>query len=137
MTLTELKSKINSGTIDTVIVACPDLFGRLVGKRFTGKFFLDHVAKHGTHGCSYLLTVNIEMDPQEGFELANWETGYGDFAMRPDFSTLRLLPWQSGEALVLCDFLHPDGRFVAEAPRSVLRKQVEALARSRLTCYTA
>ena len=88
MTPSQFKSKINSGDIDTVIVACPDLFGRLVGKRFTGKFFLDQVAKHGTHGCSYLLTVNIEMDPQDGFKLANWEKGFGDFAMRPDFSTL-------------------------------------------------
>ena len=88
MTLTELKSKINRGSIDTVIVACPDLFGRLVGKRFTGKFFLDQVAKHGTHACSYLLTVDIEMEPQDGFKLANWEKGFGDFAMRPDFSTV-------------------------------------------------
>ena len=137
MTPTQLNSKINSGAIDTVIVACPDVFGRLVGKRFTGKFFLDQVAKHGTHGCSYLLSVNIEMDPQEGFKLANWEKGFGDFALRPDFSTVRLLPWQSGEALVLCDFLHHDGKIVDEAPRSVLRKQVETLARRQLTCYTA
>src|SRR6266699_2660553 len=57
--------------------------------------------------------------------------------MRPDFSTVRLLPWQSGEALVLCDFVHQDGKLVNEAPRSVLRKQVEALARKQLTCYTA
>src|SRR5438876_5299210 len=137
MTLTELKSKINSGAIDTVIVACPDLFGRLVGKRHTGKFFLNQVAKHGTHACSYLLTVNIEMDPQDGFKLANWEKGFGDFAMRPDFSTMRLLPWQSGEALVLCDFLHHDGKMVDEAPRSVQRKQIEVLARRQWTCYTA
>jgi len=137
VTIQTLRSKINRGAIDTVIVACPDVFGRLVGKRFTGKFFLDQVAKHGTHGCSYLLTVNIEMDPQEGFKLANWEKGFGDFALRPDFSTVRLLPWQSGEALVLCDFLHHDGKIVDEAPRSVLRKQVEALARKQLTCYTA
>jgi glutamine synthetase len=137
MNLQTLKSQINSGAIDTVIVACPDLFGRLVGKRFTGKFFLDQVAKHGTHGCSYLLTVNIEMDPQDGFKLANWEKGFGDFSLRPDFSTVRLLPWQPGAALVLCDLLHHDGRIVDEAPRSVLRKQIDALARKRLTCYTA
>src|SRR6267143_3917593 len=127
MNLQTLKSKIKSGSVDTVIVACPALFGRLVGKRFTGKFFLDQVAKHGTHACSYLLTVDIEMDPQDGFELANWEKGFGDFSMRPDFSTVRLLPWQSGAALVLCDYLHHDGTLVDEAPRSVLRRQMEAL----------
>src|SRR5439155_4921972 len=137
MNLQTLKSQINSGAIATVIVAFPDVFGRLVGKRFTGKFFLDHVARHGAHSCSYLLTANIEMDPQEGFQLANWEKGFGDFAMRPDFSTVRFLPWQSGTTLVLCDCLHQEGELVEEAPRSVLRKQIEAVAKKRLTCCVA
>ncbi|MBI3853148.1 MAG: glutamine synthetase [Verrucomicrobia bacterium] len=137
MNLQTLKFKIKSGTIDTVIVACPDVFGRLVGKRFTGQFFRDHVVKSSTHGCNYLLTVNIEMDPMDGFKLANWDKGFGDFEMRPDMSTLRVLPWQLGTALVLCDFLHHDGKFVAEAPRSVLRRQLDAISKRKLTCYIA
>jgi glutamine synthetase len=137
MNLQTLKSQINSGAIDTVIVAFPDVFGRLVGKRVTGKFFLDHVAKHGTHACNYLLTVNIEMDPLGGFQLANWEQGFGDFEMRPDFSTVRVLPWQAGSALVLCDCLHHDGKLVEEAPRSVLGRQVKALAKKNLACCIA
>ena len=137
MTLTELTKQIRAGSIDTVITVCPDVLGRLVGKRFTGKFFLDSVAAHGTHGCNYLLTVNIEMDPQDGFELANWDKGFGDFVMKPDFSTTRILPWQPGAALVLCDFRHHDGKPVDEAPRSVLRKQVETWARKKFTFYTA
>jgi len=32
-----------------------------------GDVFLDSVVKHGTHGCNYLLTVNLEMDPLDGF----------------------------------------------------------------------
>ena len=131
MTLAQLKSQIRSSTIDTVIVAFPDVFGRLVGKRFTGKFFLEQVARHGTHACNYLLTVNLEMDPQDGFKLANWEQGFGDFAMRPDLTTARALPWLSGSALVLCDYVHHDGKPVDEAPRSVLRKQIETLAEKR------
>src|SRR5438045_6475365 len=137
MNLQTLKARINSGDIDTVIVAFPDVFGRLVGKRFTGGFFLDHVAKHGTHSCNYLLTVNIEMDPQDGFRLANWDQGFGDFEMRPDFSTVRLLPWHAGSALVLCDYLHHGGKPVQEAPRSVLRRQVELLAGKKLSCCIA
>ena len=101
------------------------------------KFFLEHVAEHGTHGCNYLLTVNIEMDPLDGFKLANWDKGFGDFEMRPDLSTLRVLPWQPGTALVICDSLHHDGKRVAEAPRSVLRQQVERLAKKELDCYIA
>ncbi len=137
MTFQSLQTKINRGEIDTVIVAFPDVFGRLVGKRFTGKFFLDQVAKGGTHGCNYLLTVDIEMEPQTGFNVANWEKGFGDFEMRPDLSTLRLIPWQPGAALVICDFCHHDGKPAAEAPRSVLRSQLEALSRKKLTCNIA
>jgi glutamine synthetase len=137
MNLQTLQTKINRGDIDTVIVAFPDVSGRLVGKRFTGKFFLDEVAKKGTHACNYLLTVDIEMEPQTGFNLANWEKGFGDFEMRPDLSTLRLIPWQPGAALVICDFCHHNGKPVAEAPRSLLRAQIEALARKKLTCNIA
>ena len=137
MNVQSLKAKIKSGAIDTVIVACPDVFGRLVGKRFTGKFFLDQIVKNSTHGCNYLLTVNIEMDPMDGFKLANWDKGFGDYEIRPDLATLRVLPWQPGTALVLCDFLHHDGKFVAEAPRSVLRRQLDTISKRKLTCYIA
>jgi glutamine synthetase len=137
MNLQTLKTKIGKGEIDTVITVFPDVFGRLVGKRFTGKFFLDHVAGHGTHGCNYLLTVNLEMDPLDGFKVANWDKGFGDFEFRPDATTIRALPWQPGAALVLCDYRHHDGELVAEAPRSVLRRQIQAVARRKFTCYTA
>src|SRR5256885_10529743 len=91
-----LAARIDGGEIDTVLVVFPDVFGRLVGKRIAGRYFLDGVAEGGTHGCNYLLTVNIEMDPLEGFQLASWEKGFGDFEVKPDLSSLRLLPWQQG-----------------------------------------
>ncbi|HWN95611.1 MAG TPA: glutamine synthetase family protein [Methylomirabilota bacterium] len=137
MKLEELKKRIDCGEIDTVIVAAPDVSGKLMGKRFTGRMFIDTVAKHGTHGCNYLLTVDIEMEPQTGFRLANWEKGFGDFEFRPDLSTLRILPWQTATALVICDFHHADGKRVAEAPRSTLRSQLERLAERKLTCNIA
>ncbi len=137
MTLETLTSRVDSGEIDTVIVAFPDVFGRLMGKRFTGRMFIDSIAKHGTHGCNYLLTVDIEMEPQSGFRLANWDKGFGDFEFRPDLSTLRILPWQPATALVICDFHHGNGKRVAEAPRSTLRSQLERLAERKLTCNIA
>jgi glutamine synthetase len=137
MTLKQLTTQIRSGAIDTVIAAVPDIYGRLVGKRFAGNYFLKQVAAHGTHACSYLLTVNIEMDPQDGFKLANWDKGFGDFRMQPDFSTTRTLPWLPGTALVLCDFVHDSGDFVHEAPRSVLRRQLDLLAKKGLTSFFA
>ena len=127
MNITDLEARIRAGEIDTVIVGFPDVFGRIMGKRFVGKYFLEHVLHGGTHGCNYLLTVNMEMDPQEGFQLANWKSGFGDFEMRPDPGTIRVIPWLPATALVICDYLKPDGNLVAEAPRSVLRRQVERL----------
>ena len=137
MNLQTLKAKITRKEIDTVLVVFPDVFGRLVGKRMTGRFFLEHAAKTGTHGCNYLLTLNMEMDPLSGFKLANWEKGFGDFEMRADFSTLRLLPWQPGAAMILCDLHHQGGKLVEETPRSVLRRQLEVLARQGLVCKIA
>jgi len=137
MNLAELRARIEKGEIDTVIVAVPDVFGRLVGKRFTAPFFLQSVAEHGTHGCNYLLTVNIEMDPMDGFKLANWESGFGDFEMRPDNETIRVLPWQPGAALVICDFARDKGDLVLEAPRSLLRQQVEAIGKAGFVCKVA
>jgi glutamine synthetase len=137
MNLLKLKSQVRSGLIDTVIVALPDPFGRLVGKRFRADVFLDSVLKHGTHGCNYLLTVNIEMDPLEGFKVANWEAGFGDFVLRPDLDTLRLIPWQPGAAFVICDHVRNNGALVPENPRSVLRRQLDILRKNGLTCYCA
>ncbi|MDA7617921.1 glutamine synthetase family protein [Verrucomicrobia bacterium] len=132
-----LKSKIKAGEIDTVIVAFPDALGRLVGKRFTGAFYLKQVADHGTHGCNYLLTVNMEMDPMDGFKVANWENGFGDFMMKPDPASLKILTWQPGTALVICDYLHHDGSPVMEAPRSVLKRQLDRLVQKKIKTFMA
>jgi len=137
MNLKQLTQQVRSGHIDTVIVALADPFGRLVGKRFRADIFLDSVAKHGTHGCNYLLTVNLDMDPLDGFKVANWAAGFGDFALQPDLDTLRIIPWQPGAALVICDHVKHDGSLVEESPRSVLRRQIGLLAKQGLTCYCA
>src|SRR5215831_632672 len=127
MTLQQLKKLVLSHSLDTILVALPDPFGRLVGKRFRAEVFLDSIVKHGTHGCNYLLTVNLEMDPLDGFKVASWDTGFGDFALQPDLTTIRILPWQPGAALVICDHVKLDGSLVAEAPRSVLRRQLDTI----------
>ena len=137
LTLAALKAKIKRKEIDTILMVFPDGFGRLIGKRLTAHYFLEHAVKSGTHGCNYLLTLNMEMDPLSGFQLANWEKGFGDFAMRPDLNTLRLLPWQPGAAMVICDLHHPGGNRVEEAPRSVLLRQLELLREQGLVCQIA
>jgi glutamine synthetase len=120
----ELRRDIEGGVVDTVVTAFPDLYGRLVGKRITGSFFLDEVAGHGMHVCDYLLASDMEMDPTPGYAFASWETGYGDVHCVPDFSTLRRAAWLERTALVLCD-VEREGRRVEVAPRAVLQRQLE------------
>ena len=129
LTLEELQDKIHSGEIDTILAVFPDLYGRLVGKRISGDFFLDHTANGGMHACDYLLTVDMEMDVIEGYEFANWEKGYGDIHCVPDFSTLRQLTWLDRSALVVCDLQTDDTHQpIAIAPRTMLKIQIDRLA---------
>ncbi|CAN5737582.1 glutamine synthetase family protein [soil metagenome] len=122
-----LERDIRDGDIDTVLCVFTDLQGRFMGKRVTGEYFLGDVLGHeGLHACLYLLTVDMEMEPMPGYEYANWETGYGDFRMVPDLSTLRVIPWLEKTALVICDvFDEHDDEPVEVSPRQLLKRQVE------------
>jgi glutamine synthetase len=125
----DLEKLVEAGEIETVVVGFTDHFGRLVGKRFDAEFFVEDVASHGTHGCTYLLTVDMEMEPIPGYKFANWELGYSDFHMVPDFDTLRIANWLDKSALILCDV--EDNKthgLVSVAPRSILRKQLATVA---------
>ncbi|MDL2077432.1 glutamine synthetase family protein [Streptomyces sp. GXMU-J15] len=129
----ELRGLVASGEIDTVVLAFPDMQGRLQGKRFAARFFLDEVLDHGTEGCNYLLAVDAEMNTVDGYAMSSWENGYGDFAMHPDLATLRRVPWNEGTALVIADLAWEDGTPVLAAPRQILRRQLERLAEHGLT----
>ena len=125
-----LTSLIESGDVDTVVMAFPDLFGRLVGKRTTGRFFLERVADHGTENCDYLIACDIENNPVPGYRFASYDKGYGDMVARADWSAAWLVPWVEKTALVICDVHDVDSNdIIAEAPRSILRAQVDAAAR--------
>jgi glutamine synthetase len=128
MTLEELRVAVERGEIDTVLLALTDMQGRLQGKRLTAHHFLDEVAEHGAEGCNYLLAVDVDMTPVDGYEMSSWERGYGDFAMRPDLDSLRPAPWLPGTALCLADLAWADGAEVAASPRQILRGQLARLA---------
>jgi glutamine synthetase len=125
LTLEELGAEAEAGTIDTVVTAFTDMQGRLVGKRIDISYFLDEVVDHGVEGCNYLLALDMEMDPVPGYQMANWEKGYGDFGITPDLGTLRRIPWLDRSALVLCDVVEHDGSPVTASPRQVLIAQYE------------
>jgi glutamine synthetase len=128
MTLAELRSEVDRGAVDTVLLALTDMQGRLQGKRLTARHFLAEVAEHGAEGCNYLLGVDVEMTPVEGYEMVSWERGYGDFVLRPDLDTLRPVPWQEGTVVCLADVAWEDGSDVLASPRQVLRRQLARLS---------
>ena len=130
LSIEELTAAIQSGAIDTVVVAMTDMQGRLTGKRIHGEHFLNEVLKHGTEGCNYLLAVDVDMNTVQGYEMSSWERGYSDFELAPDFNTLRLIPWQEGAALVLADVQWLDHSPVVASPRQILRKQIDNLEKA-------
>ncbi|WP_431729785.1 glutamine synthetase family protein [Verrucosispora sp. TAA-831] len=136
LTLEQLRVAVAEGEIDTVVLALVDMQGRLQGKRFHAPYFLDQVVGHGSEGCDYLLAVDVDMNTVDGYEMSSWSRGYGDLAMKPDFDTLRRVPWQPGSALLLADLHWPgDTGPVTVSPRQILRRQLDRLAAHGLTAY--
>ncbi|MDX6670603.1 MAG: glutamine synthetase [Solirubrobacteraceae bacterium] len=128
MTLDELRHQVDQGEVDTVLLAIADMEGRLQGKRLTARHFLDEVVANNAEGCNYLLAVDVDMETVDGYAMSSWERGYGDFVMRPDFETLRPVPWLPATALVLADLEWEDGSEVVASPRQILRRQMARLA---------
>jgi glutamine synthetase len=136
-TLDQLKSDVKSGAIDTVLVAFPDMQGRLIGKRFHAEFFLEGAIEE-THACDYLLADDIDMEPVPGYAAASWEKGYGDFVLKPDLGTLMKTTWLEGTALVIADLVdHHHHEPIPHSPRAVLKKQLARLEKLGLTANFA
>ncbi|MDT5332377.1 MAG: glutamine synthetase, partial [Mycobacterium sp.] len=131
----DLERLVGAGDIDTVIVAFTDMQGRLTGKRVSARLFVEDVAEHGAECCNYLLAVDVDMNTVDGYAISSWETGYGDMVMTPDFSTLRLIPWLPGTAMVMAALSWTDGNPVTQAPRSILNRQIDRLTESGLVPY--
>jgi len=128
MTLDELRKAIGEGTVDTVLLVFADMQGRLQGKRLVGTHFVEDVVEHGAEACNYLLAVDVDMNTVSGYAMSSWETGYGDFEMKPDFSTLRPVSWTPGTAMCMADLQWHDGSPVAASPRQILKAQLDRLA---------
>ena len=109
LTVEKLRTLVDAGVVDTVVIAITDMQGRLQGKRCGASYFLDDVLAHAAEACNYLLAVDVDMNTVDGYAMSSWESGYGDFVFKPDLSTLRLMPWHPGTALVLCDLQWEDG----------------------------
>lgn len=135
LTVDELRRRVDAGEIDTVVLAFTDMQGRLQGKRFAARFFLDDVLEHGSEGCNYLLAVDVDLNTVDGYAMSSWERGYGDFCMHADTATLRRTPWSPGTALITADLAWHDGTPVVASPRQILRRQLDRLGDRGWTAY--
>ncbi len=136
-TLAQLKADVANGAIDTVLVAFPDMQGRLIGKRFQAEFFLEGAIDE-THACDYLMADDIDMEPVPGYEAASWDKGYGDFVMKPDLGTLMKCTWLEGTALILADLVdHHHHEPIPHSPRAILKAQLARLEKMGLTANFA
>lgn len=125
----ELEHAIAEGRIETVMTVFPDLYGRLMGKRMVGQFFVEEIAEGGWHACDYLLASDMEMVPTPGFAFTSWESGYGDMRAVPDWNSLREAAWLDRTAIVMCDLLEEErDEPVGVAPRSILAQQLARAA---------
>jgi glutamine synthetase len=135
LSVEDLRRQVEHRQVDTVLVAITDMQGRLQGKRLHARYFLDVVLEHATEGCNYLLAVDVDMNTVDGYAMSSWSSGYGDFVMQPDLSTLRPVPWQEGTVMVLADLLWEDGSPVVASPRQVLARQTARLAEAGMTAF--
>ena len=138
--LEDLREQVKKGEINQVVVSFPDMYGRLMGKRFDADFFLESVAEHGTHCCTYLFACDMNMEPQSDYTYANWQKGFGDFHLVPDWTSLRLMSWLSKTATVMGDVYSDnenDPALVPYAPRTILRKQIEAGSKLSYQVFSA
>ena len=128
LSVDDLRGAVDSGDIDTVVVAFTDMQGRLQGKRLHGRYFVEHVRDHGTEGCNYLLAVDVDMNTVDGYAISSWDKGYGDMEFVLDLDTIRLLTHHPATAMVQCDLVWTDGSPVVQSPRTILQRQLDRCA---------
>jgi glutamine synthetase len=96
---------------------------------------LEEVVPNAVEGCNYLLAVDVDMNTVGGYALASWDLGYGDFVLRPDFESLRRIPWHESTAFCVADVMSTDDREVAPSPRQILRRQLARLKERGYSAY--
>jgi glutamine synthetase len=135
LSVAELTTKIQAGEIDTVIVGFTDMQGRLVGKRVASRLFLEDIMGHGAEACNYLLALDVENNTVDGYAISSWEHGYSDMVLKSDMSTLRMVPWLPGTAMVLADLETTSHQPIVQSPRSILKAQMDRLSAMNLVPY--
>ncbi|MDR2755374.1 MAG: glutamine synthetase family protein [Planctomycetaceae bacterium] len=131
--LEQVKKIILERNIHSVEIGFADINGNIIGKRLPARFLLEHLTA-GTGLCRAPLTWDIQSEYFSTSHFAGFEYGASDMILKPDYSTLREIPWRKGTAFVLADLDTDTGQRIQVAPRQILKN---VLARLEKTGYTA
>jgi glutamine synthetase len=112
--------------IRTVVVAAPDMQGRLFGRRMSPEQLRGRLA--GFDVCTCTLAWDVDQELGLPLEYAGFHTGWHDLVLVPDLKTLRPLAWHDGIALCFADLREKSGGEVPVSPRSMLLGQIRRLA---------
>ncbi|HEY6800363.1 MAG TPA: glutamine synthetase family protein [Agromyces sp.] len=114
--------------IRTVIVASPDLQGRLIGRRIPVEGF-DRVVEHGVDVCTCVWAWDLEQGlgliDAGVFKLCSMHNGVPDATLRPDLGTLRRAAWLDNVAICLADPVDvATGEPLSISPRVMLKQEL-------------
>jgi len=129
-------SQLEQSGIRTIIIATPDLQGRLVGRRVPVEGF-PRVVEHGVDICTCVWAWDVEQGldliDANRFALCGMHNGVPDVTLIPDLETLRPAAWLDGVAVCMADPVHPHTREpLALSPRVMLRQEIDRLSRRGL-----
>ena len=93
--------KAQKNNIKTITAGFPDIYGRLMGKKFDPDYFNNGVIKKGSNACNYLLGCDMAMNPIPNAKLSSYDLGYGDFTFKPDINSMRKVNYINGETQYL------------------------------------
>lgn len=131
----ELAAQVMAEGLETVRLLFADQHGILRGKAIAARTLASALAS----GVSVPSTLILK-DTAHRTVFDVWKDGLtldgvplagaGDLLLVPDVATFTRLPWSPHSALILCDLAYRTGPWVSVAPRAVLRRAQQALART-------
>ena len=119
---------LREGGVDTLIIGAADTNAEFRSKRFALDLFSREEVEIGF--SDYLFAcdwVDELMSPRPTYDgyFPTVATGLPDIFVRPDWETLRVLPWEPVTAIVIGDYYSHAGEEMAISPRTLLRRMVE------------
>jgi glutamine synthetase len=124
-TRAELIDFLGEHHIRTVRVGAVDIDGVWRGKRIPVQYFSESVWEKGTNICNILFGWDMVDESLTDLTYTGWQTGYPDITLKPDLSTLTLIPWEPNTAGVICDIVELDGTPLDLSPRQLLQRIVD------------